>query len=36
MIKKTLCFSNPMYLSLRNDQLVLHIPDVEPTMPCPI
>jgi CRISPR-associated protein Cas1 len=29
MIKKTLCFSNPMYLSLRNDQLVLHIPDVE-------
>lgn len=29
MIKKTLCFSNPIYLSLRNAQLVLHLPDVE-------
>jgi len=29
MIKKTLCFTNPMYLSLRNNQLVLHLPDVE-------
>jgi CRISPR-associated protein Cas1 len=29
MIKKTLCFSNPIYLSLRNDQLVLHLPEVE-------
>ena len=29
MIKKTLCFSNPIYLSLRNAQLVLHIPEVE-------
>ena len=29
MIKKTLCFSNPTYLSLRNAQLVLHIPEVE-------
>lgn len=29
MIKKTLCFSNPAYLSLRNDQLVIQIPDVE-------
>lgn len=29
MIKKTLCFSNPAYLSLRNSQLVIHIPDVE-------
>ena len=29
MIKKTLCFSNPIYLSLLNAQLVLHIPEVE-------
>lgn len=29
MIKKTLCFSNPAYLSLRNEQLVIHLPDVE-------
>ena len=29
MIKKTLCFSNPIYLSLRNTQLVLHLPEVE-------
>ena len=29
MIKKTLCFSNPIYLSLRNEQLVLHLPEVE-------
>ena len=29
MIKKTLCFSNPAYLSLRNNQLVIQIPDVE-------
>lgn len=29
MIKKTLCFSNPIYLSLRNAQLVLHLPEVE-------
>lgn len=29
MIKKTLYFGNPMYLSLRNAQLVLRIPDVE-------
>ena len=29
MIKKTLCFSNPIYLILRNAQLVLHIPEVE-------
>lgn len=27
MIKKTLCFSNPAYLSLRNAQLVIQIPD---------
>lgn len=29
MIKKTLCFSNPIYLSLRNAQLVLNVPEVE-------
>jgi CRISPR-associated protein Cas1 len=29
MIKKTLCFSNPTYLSLRNGQLVIQLPDVE-------
>ena len=29
MIKKTLCFSNPAYLSLCNNQLVIQIPDVE-------
>ncbi|MBQ8455966.1 MAG: type II CRISPR-associated endonuclease Cas1 [Bacteroidaceae bacterium] len=29
MIKKTLCFSNPAYLSLRNGQLVIQIPDIE-------
>lgn len=28
MIKKTLCFSNPAYLSLRNKQMVIRIPDV--------
>lgn len=29
MIKKTLCFSNPAYLSLQNKQLVIRIPDIE-------
>lgn len=29
MIKKTLCFSNPTYLSLRNAQLVIKLPEVE-------
>lgn len=29
MIKKTLCFSNPTYLCLRNGQLVIQQPDVE-------
>ncbi len=29
MIKKTLCFSNPAYLSLRNAQLVIKIPEIE-------
>ena len=29
MIKKTLCFNNPAYLSLRNSQLVIKLPEVE-------
>ncbi|QYR11032.1 type II CRISPR-associated endonuclease Cas1 [Prevotella sp. Rep29] len=29
MIKKTLCFSNPAYLSLRDRQLVIKMPEVE-------
>ncbi len=29
MIKRTLCFSNPAYLSLRNSQLVVKLPEVE-------
>ena len=29
MIKRTLCFSNPAYLSLRNEQLVVKLPQVE-------
>lgn len=29
MIKRTLCFSNPTYLSLKNDQLVIKLPQVE-------
>lgn len=29
MIKKTLCFSNPAYLSLKNSQLVIRVPEVE-------
>lgn len=29
MIKKTLYFGNPAYLSLRNEQLVIKLPDVE-------
>ncbi|MDR1950642.1 MAG: type II CRISPR-associated endonuclease Cas1, partial [Bacteroidales bacterium] len=31
MIKKTLYFSNPTYLSLKNKQLVLKLPEVEKT-----
>lgn len=31
MIKKTLCFSNPTYLSLRDAQLVIKLPEVEKT-----
>lgn len=34
MIKRTLCFSNPAYLSLANSQLVIKLPEVEKsTMP---
>ena len=29
MIKRTLCFSNPAYLSLKNEQLVVKMPEVE-------
>ena len=29
MIKKTLCFSNPAYLSLRSGQLVIKLPEIE-------
>lgn len=29
MIKRTLCFSNPAYLSLRNQQMVIKLPEVE-------
>ena len=29
MIKRTLCFSKPAYLSLRNSQLVIKLPEVE-------
>lgn len=29
MIKKTLCFSNPAYLSMRNDQLLIKMPEIE-------
>jgi len=31
MIKKTLCFSNPAYLSLKDAQLVIKLPEVEKT-----
>ncbi len=29
MIKRTLCFSNPAYLSLRNGQLLIQLPEIE-------
>lgn len=29
MVKRTLCFSNPTYLSLKNGQLVIRLPEVE-------
>lgn len=31
MIKKTLYFGNPAYLSLKNKQLVIKMPEVEKT-----
>lgn len=36
MIKKTLCFSNLIYLSLRNAQLVLHLPEMESNDTLPV
>ncbi len=35
MIKRTLCFTNPAYLSLKNNQLVIKLPEVEtnPSLP---
>lgn len=35
MIKKTLYFGNPAYLSLRNDQLVIKLPEVEKSTSLP-
>lgn len=35
MIKRTLCFSNPAYLSLKNEQLVLKLPEVENNVTLP-
>ena len=29
MIKRTLCFSNPAYLSVRHSQLVIKLPEIE-------
>ena len=29
MIKKTLCFNNPAYLSLRDNQLLIKLPEIE-------
>ena len=29
MIKRTLCFTNPAYLSLKDRQLVIRLPEVE-------
>ena len=36
MIKKTLCFSNPAYLSLKNSQLVIKLPEVEGNATLPL
>lgn len=33
MIKKTLCFSHPVYLSMHLEQLVVHYPEAEATVP---
>jgi len=35
MIKKTLYFGNPTYLSLKNAQLVIKMPEVEKMIPSP-
>lgn len=35
MIKKTLYFGNPAYLSLRNNQLVIKLPEVEKSTSLP-
>ena len=35
MIKKTLYFGHPVYLSLRNAQLIIKLPDVEKTIALP-
>lgn len=35
MIKRTLCFSNPAYLSLKNGQLVIKLPEVENNVTLP-
>ena len=29
MIKRTLCFTNPAYLSLKDRQMVIRLPEVE-------
>lgn len=34
MIKRTLYFGNPSYLSLKNDQLMLKLPEVENIVHC--
>ena len=36
MVKRTLYFGNPAYLSLKNDQLVLRLPDVEKNKELPL
>ena len=36
MIKKTLYFGNPAYLSLRNNQLVIKLPEVRKVIHCRI
>lgn len=35
MIKRTLCFTNPAYLSLKNSQLVVKLPEVETNFSLP-
>lgn len=35
MIKKTLYFGNPVYLSLRDAQLVIKLPEVEKSQSLP-